>query len=250
MRLVLCCALLISATALSVPIIVAQPPASHVSLFPCSSNTARISSKELMDLLITREPVHAPMNERSRSHGTVIVRVCVTKRGRVVSAVIIDGHPMAYSAVLDSVHHWTFDSYRIGGRPKTAVADLEVDYDFRSPPKAGSICVRIDNVGNAPGYWSGTLAATQSLAATVTSSSTPEYEVGDHLAFSLYVVSGNKLADQTVPRLNPRIIHKEAILTLQTSDKCREAGHTEWIFSCVVLGCDEHCGKSPVGLDK
>jgi len=239
-RLVFCRALLIATTALSVPVIVAQAPAPHVSLSPCSSNTARISSKELMDLLVTRKPVQPPMHERSRLHGTVTVRVCVTERGRVVSAAIIDGHPMAHGAVLDSVHHWIFSPYRIGGRPKPVVADLEVAYDFRSPPHSGSICVRIDDVGGAPGFWSGIAAATQSLAATVISSSAPEYEVGDHLAFSLYVVSGDSFADPTVPQLNPRIIHKGANLTLQTSDKCREAGHTEWIFACVETGCAPH----------
>jgi hypothetical protein len=203
-----------------------------------------------MDLLITRKPIQAPMNERSGLHGTVTVRVCVTERGRVVSAAIIDGHPMAYSAVLDSVRDWVFDPFRVSGRPKPIVADLEVDYDFRSTPQSGSMCVRIDKVGNAPGFWSGILAATQSLAATVISSSAPKYEVGDHLTFSLYVVSGDKFADPTVPQLNPQVIHNGAILTLRTSDKCMEAGHTEWAFSCVALGCAQHARKSPAGLDK
>jgi outer membrane biosynthesis protein TonB len=66
-----------------------------------------------MDLLITREPVRAPMNERSGLHGTVVVRVCMSKRGRVISAAIIEGNPMAYGAVLDSIHHWTFNPYRV-----------------------------------------------------------------------------------------------------------------------------------------
>ena len=246
MRLVFSFTLLISTTAMSVPVIAAQVPAPHISLSPCSSNT----SQKLMDLLISQKPVHAPMNEPSILHGTVTVRVCVSEIGRVVSAVIIDGHPMAQSAVLDSVRYWIFDPHLIGGHPKPVVADLKVDYDFRSPPQSGSICVQVGEVGPAPGFWSGILAATQSLDATVISSSAPQYDVGDHLTFSLYVVFGSEFADSKVPQLNPRTIHKGAVLTLQNSDRCREPGHTEWIFTCIELGCDHRAGNSRVGLDK
>lgn len=103
-----------------------------------------------------------------------------------------------------------------------------------------SICVRIELVRDAPRSWSGILAAIQTLDATVISTSTTEYKIGEHLTFGVPVVQGDKLADATIPRLNPRHVHKGTTLTLQTSEACRQPGHTDWIFSCVVLNCTKH----------
>jgi len=74
--------------------------------------------------------------ERLSLHGRVTLRVCVSKKGRVLSAAVIDGHPMARQAVLDSLQKWTFKPYRVNRRAEAVLADLEVDYDFRSPPQA------------------------------------------------------------------------------------------------------------------
>lgn len=103
-----------------------------------------------------------------------------------------------------------------------------------------SICVRIELVRDARGSWSGILAAIQTLDPTVISTSTTEYKIGVQLTFGVPVVQGDKLADATIPRLNPRLVHKGTTLTLQTSEACRQPGHTDWIFSCVVLDCTKH----------
>ena len=84
------------------------------------------------------------------------------------------------------------------------------------------------------------MAATQSLAVTVITSSTRDHKVGEHLTFDLYVVKGDKLADPAFPQLNPRILHKGAMVTVQTSDECKHAGHKDCIFTCVVPGCSLH----------
>lgn len=110
---------------------IANPP-NYAS--PCSSGTPHVSSEELMKLVATRKSVMPPMMERSSLHGKVTLRVCVSKRGRVLSAAIIEGHPMAYQAALDSVQKWTFKPYRVDGRATNVTGDLDVDYDFRSPP--------------------------------------------------------------------------------------------------------------------
>src|SRR4051794_420094 len=57
------------------------------------------------------------------------------------------------------------------------------------------ICVKIDKVGEAPGMWSGILAATQWLDATVIFSPNKDYKIGDKLSFGMYVVQGDKFAD-------------------------------------------------------
>jgi len=66
--------------------------------------------------------------------GTRPHHLCVSKKGRVRSAAISEGHPMARQAVLDSVQKWTFKPYRVVGRAKNVAADLVVNYDFRPPP--------------------------------------------------------------------------------------------------------------------
>jgi hypothetical protein len=101
------------------------------------------------------------------------------------------------------------------------------------------ICVRVDKVGESPGFWSGIVASTQWLDATVIASSSKGYKVGDKISFGLYVVQGDKFADRQTPRLNPKIIFAGAILTLGTKDGCRADGSTGWVYSCVKIGCSK-----------
>ena len=92
-----------------------------------------------MGLVITKQPIRTPMYKpTSGLHGVVIVRVCVTNKGQVFTARIVDGNPIACGPVIDSVRHWVFKPYRVDGRSEAVVADLEVSYDFRSPPSKRS----------------------------------------------------------------------------------------------------------------
>lgn len=99
------------------------------------------------------------------------------------------------------------------------------------------ICVRVDKVGKAPGIWSGIVAATQSLDATVIASSTKEHKVGDRISFALYVVQGDAFSDRQTPQLNPKLIFVGARVTLGTGQSCRVAGSKEWIYTCIKRGC-------------
>jgi hypothetical protein len=138
MRLVSNCALAISVT-LSLSSFAAQIPASHADASPCSRSTQQISSEQLMGIVITKKPIRTPMYEpTSRLHGIVIVRVCVTKKGQVFSARILDGNPIACGPVIDSVREWVFKPYRVHWRSQAVFADLKVPYDFRSPPSKRS----------------------------------------------------------------------------------------------------------------
>jgi hypothetical protein len=126
-------------------------------LSPCPKSTPRLTSPELMELLVSRTPVLPPLMERLSLHGKVIVSICVGNEGRVQSVTAISSHPMAYGAVIESVKNWRFKPYRAGGKSEAVVAELEVDYDFRSPtpngqnqqstttalPKASSGCVTV-----------------------------------------------------------------------------------------------------------
>jgi TonB family protein len=129
------CSLFLLVTALDASRLVSLAAEAQVDVSPCSDSTRRISSGELTSLLQFRTPVLTPLMEHLSLHGRVTLRVCVSKKGKVLSASVIDGHPMARQAVLDSVQNWTFKPYRVNQQPEPVIADLEVDYDFRSPPQ-------------------------------------------------------------------------------------------------------------------
>jgi TonB family protein len=115
----------------------AQIATPSIDVSPCSSSTPHVSSEELTKRIVARETITPPMMERLSLHGSVSLRVCVSKKGKVLSAAIIEGHPIARQAVLDSVQKWTFEPYRVDGRAKNVAADLKVNYDFR-PPRQSS----------------------------------------------------------------------------------------------------------------
>jgi TonB family protein len=75
------------------------------------------------------------MMEKLSVHGVVTVKVCVNESGRVVSAKVVGGHPMAYQAALDSVKDWAFKPYLVNGKSQRVMANLEVEYDFRTAPR-------------------------------------------------------------------------------------------------------------------
>jgi hypothetical protein len=110
------------------------------------------------------------------------------------------------------------------------------------------ICIRIDKVGDAPGVWSGVIASTQWLDATIIASSSKGYKVGDKISFALYVVQGDKFADRQKPQLNPKIIFAGATLTLGTKESCRVDGGKGWGYTCVTKGCRKQGATVPFAV--
>jgi hypothetical protein len=61
----------------------------------------------------------------------------------------------------------------------------------------------------------------------------------------MYVVHGDKFADSSSPRLNPKIIYPSAILTIDTKASCRANGGEGWVYTCIKKGCKEVSGPKP-----
>lgn len=129
--------------ATSVLLASAQQSATDVQ---CAKQARQLSSEKLTRLVVRREPVTPPSMERLSIRGTITLRVCVNAEGKVFSAAVIDGNPMARQAVLEAVQKWQFKPYRHNGRLETVVADLCVDYDFRSLPQANHTSVSVCKV--------------------------------------------------------------------------------------------------------
>ena len=102
------------------------------------------------------------------------------------------------------------------------------------------VCVRVDKVGKAPGFWSGIIASTQWVDATIIASSNKGYKVGDTISFGLYLIKGNEFADTHSPRLNPNIIYAGATLTIDTKASCRADGSKGWVYACIKKGCSRN----------
>lgn len=103
----------------------------------CANDAVQVSSADLMSLAVKKTPIMPPMMERVSIAGTVTLRVCVNAKGKVTSATVIDGHPMASQAALDSVQKWRFKPYRLKGRTANIEGDLQMEYDFRSSQQHG-----------------------------------------------------------------------------------------------------------------
>ena len=83
-----------------------------------------------------------PMMELLSISGTVTLRVCVNTKGTVTSATVIDGHPMAYQAALDSVQKWRFKPYRLNGRVanvKGAICEWNTTFALRRSPRSNDV---------------------------------------------------------------------------------------------------------------
>ena len=101
----------------------------------CAKDAVHLSSAELMRLVVRKTSMIAPMMERTSIHGVVTLNLCVNTKGRVFSATVIGGHPMAYQSALDAVRNWRFKQYRLNGTPVNIEGDLQMEYDFRHPPQ-------------------------------------------------------------------------------------------------------------------
>ena len=111
----------------------AQNPQARSAPLPCARDSVRLSSDELIRLVVKRTPVEPPMLERLTLHGAVTAEVCVDKRGRVVGIQILSGHPMAQGPVLDSLRKWKFAPYMLKGHALPVGGTLDVPFDFGAP---------------------------------------------------------------------------------------------------------------------
>ena len=98
----------------------------------CAKHAQKIPSDEMMRLAVEKAPLIPPLMERLSIHGTVTLEVCVNTRGRVFSATVVEGHPMAYQAALDAVRKWRFRPYKSDGHSADVVGYLRMEYDFRA----------------------------------------------------------------------------------------------------------------------
>lgn len=81
------------------------------------------------------EPEYPPAAGTVRANGKVVVRILVNKKGDVVGACAIEGHPLLRAASVEAAKQWKFkknfgfDDYK----SKERVAEIDLIFNFGPP---------------------------------------------------------------------------------------------------------------------
>lgn len=90
-----------------------------------------LTSEELMDRVIEREPIERPGPlGKNNLRGIVNIRILINKHGKVICAQGVSGHPMAIGPAIHSLRKWTFKAFRVSGERKSVVGVVNLPYDF------------------------------------------------------------------------------------------------------------------------
>ena len=95
--------------------------------------TLCMTPNKLHEFVKKKTPINSPgMLHNSNLHGIVTVAVCVDRKGKVIAVKAVEGHPMAFQSVIESVRNWRFIPYRDKGKPVPVFGVIDINYDFRS----------------------------------------------------------------------------------------------------------------------
>jgi len=85
---------------------------------PPPTTPGHISSGVLQGSAIRRvEPIYPPIARSARVAGSVQVEVVIDEHGHVVSATLVQGHPLLSQVALDAARQWKFRPTLLNGEP-------------------------------------------------------------------------------------------------------------------------------------
>lgn len=94
------------------------PPPPHIVETPSPATPRRISGGVLQGQAIRRvQPVYPPIALSARVSGPVQIEVVIDEHGNVLSAVVVQGHPLLQQAALDAARQWKFRPTRLNSEP-------------------------------------------------------------------------------------------------------------------------------------
>lgn len=81
------------------------------------------------------DPEYPPAARSVRASGKVIVRILVTKKGDVVEACVVEGHPLLRAASVEAAKQWRFKKNFgfIDYKPKERFAETDITFNFELP---------------------------------------------------------------------------------------------------------------------
>jgi len=102
------------------------------SIFETSSNEpVSISAvQELPVPINTPLPVYPDMARMGGAEGQVLVRILITREGRVSEAVVVEGNMLLHEAAIAAVKQWTFKPALQQHRPVAVRVDVPLDFSL------------------------------------------------------------------------------------------------------------------------
>ena len=102
------------------------------SALSSQGHTVCLTEKELAAHIATQKPIKPPgLNEpHMNSHGTIVICLCFSPKGKVSDMRILSGPAMLQQSVLDSVKDWTFFTVVQGGRRYGGCGTLRIHVDM------------------------------------------------------------------------------------------------------------------------
>ncbi len=81
------------------------------------------------------DPEYPPAARSVRANGKVIVRILVNKKGDVVAACVVEGHPLLRAASLEAAREWKFKKNFgfVDSKPKERFAEADLTFNFGLP---------------------------------------------------------------------------------------------------------------------
>ena len=76
-------------------------------------------------------PVYPELAKAARTGGRVVIECTIDPRGRVVNAVVTQGHPLFNAAALDAVRTWRYRPTLIDGVPVPVLMTVTVNFTLR-----------------------------------------------------------------------------------------------------------------------
>lgn len=90
----------------------------------------------LLKAVVKKVDPEYPAAARSvRANGKVVVRILVNKKGKVVDACVLKGHPLLRSTSLEAAKQWKFKKNFgfIDYKPKERFAETDLTFNFELP---------------------------------------------------------------------------------------------------------------------
>lgn len=81
------------------------------------------------------DPEYPSVARSVRASGKVVVRILGSKKGDVLDACVVEGHPLLRAASVEAAKQWKFKKNFgfIDYRPKVFFAEIDVSFDFVLP---------------------------------------------------------------------------------------------------------------------
>lgn len=107
--------------------------------------------------------------------------------------------------------------------------------------RTSPICLRIDSVGQTPGFWSGPVAAVQWVEGTLIADTHSTAGRNKAVRFGIYLVRNGWASHPNTPQLDPAKVSKGRVVGLRTDAECKFPYDDAFAYdqTCVTPTCEQ-----------